>query len=134
VAAVVGTVSGGFGEALGVALLVGLVESGPVGWVIGAVGALVATGAAFVLGRDRLRQSVKAVPLPAAALKVVLWRARYERLIAEGRMKCQQAVSESLMTQLDHVGSQIAEHVWNGLRPLVGELQRPRVGRDGEAV
>jgi hypothetical protein len=134
VAVVVGTVSGGFGEALGVALLVGLVESGPVGWIIGAVGALVVTGAAFVLGRGRLRQSVKAVPLPAAALKVALWRARYERLIAEGRTKCQQAVSESLMAQLDQLASQIADHVWNGLRPVIGELQRPRIGREDEAV
>lgn len=134
VAVVVGTVSGGFGKALGVALLVGLVKSGPVGWIIGAVSGLVATGAAFVLGRDSLRESVKVVPLPAAALKVALWSARYERLIAEGRRKCQQAVSDSLMTQLDQLASQIADHVWNGLRPLVGELQRPRVGQEGQAT
>ena len=134
VAVVVGTVSGGFGEAIGVALLVGLVETGPVGWIIGAVGALAATGAAFILGRDRLRQGVKVVPLPATVLKVALWSARYKRLIAEGREKCQQAVSESLVAQLDQLASQIADHVWNGLRPLVGELQRPRVGQEDETV
>ena len=29
----------------------------------------------------------------------------------------------------------IADHVWNGLKPVVGELQRPRVtrGRRGDA-
>jgi hypothetical protein len=134
VAVVVGTVSGGFGEALGVALLVGLVESGPVGWIIGAVGALVVTGAAFALGRDRLRQSLKAVPLPAALLKVALWSARYKRLIDKGRTKCHEAVCESLVFQLDQLASQIADHIWDGLRPLVGELQRPRVGREGETV
>lgn len=127
VGVVVGTVSGGFGEALGIALLVGIVETGPVGWIIGAMGGLVLAGVALVAGRDRLRQSVKMVPLPAAALKVALWTGRYERLIAEGRKKCHQSVVESLAVQLDQLAVQIADHVWTGLRPLIGELQRPRM-------
>jgi hypothetical protein len=124
---VVGTVTGGFGEALGIALLVGIVETGPVGWIIGAVGGIVLAGVALVAGRERLRQSVKMVPLPAAALKVALWTGRYERLIAEGRKKCHRSVVDSLAVQLDQVAVQVADHVWTGLRPLIGELQRPRV-------
>lgn len=127
VGVVVGTLSGGFGEALGVALLVGIVETGPVGWIIGAVVGIISTGVVFFTGRDKLRQGIKVVSLPATALKVALWTGRYERLIAEGRNKCQQAITESLVTQLDHLAVQIADHIWTGLRPLIGELQRPRV-------
>lgn len=132
VAIVVGTVTGGFGEALGVALLVSVVESGPVGWVIGAVGALVATGALFALGWEKLRQGVKGVPLPAAVLKVALWSGRYERLVAEGRKKCEASVRQSLALPMDQLSSLIGEHLWSRVRVLVGELQRPRVGRPGE--
>jgi hypothetical protein len=127
VAVVVGTVSGGFGEALGVALLVGLVESGPVGWVVGAVAGLVAAGAALSLGRERLREGVKSVPLPATLLKLVLWRGRWERLIADGRRQCEASVREALTRQIEPLSSALADHVWSGLRPMVGELQRPRV-------
>jgi hypothetical protein len=127
VATVAGTVSGGFGEALGVALLVGLVESGPVGWVVGAIGGLVAAGGVFWLGRERLREGVKDVPLPAAVLKVVLWRGRYERLIADGRTRCLAAVRDGLAPHMDPLAAAIADHVWHGLRRVVGELQRPRV-------
>lgn len=124
---VLGTVSGGFGEALGTALLVGIVDTGPVGWIIGAVGGIVLASVALFAGRERLRQSVKILPLPAAALKVALWTGRYERLIAEGRKKCHQSVVESLAVHLDQLAVQVADHVWTGLRPLIGELQRPRM-------
>ena len=126
VAIVVGTLSGGFGSSLGVALLAGLVHSGPVAWVIGAVGALLATGATFALGRDKLRQSVKSIPIPATALKVAIWTNRYERLIADGRKKCEESVRESIASQMNQLSSVIADQLWGRLKPVVGELQRPQ--------
>lgn len=132
VAVVVGTVSGGFGEALGVALLVGVVESGPVGWVIGAVGALVATGAIFALGQEKLREGVKAVHLPPSVLKVALWSGRYERLVAEGRTRCEESVRQALAGPIDRLSSSMGEHLWSRLRVLVGEQLRPRVERQKE--
>ena len=128
VAVVVGTMTGGFGKVLGVALLVGIVKSGPVAWVVGAVGALAATSAAFVLGHAKLREGAKGLPLPAAALKVVLWRGRFERLVADGRKRCADAVHESLATPMDQLSCSIAEQLWSRLRVIVGEFQRPRVG------
>jgi len=126
VAIVVGTLSGGFGSSLGVALLAGLVHSGPVAWVIGAVGALLATGATFALGRDKLRQSVKSIPIPATALKVAIWTNRYEHLIADGRKKCEESVRESIASQMNQLSSVIANQLWDRLKPVVGELQRPQ--------
>jgi hypothetical protein len=135
VAIVAGTVSGGFGKALGVALLVGIVKSGPVGWVVGAVGGLVAAGSAFWLGRETVREGVKGVSLPAAVLKLALWHGRYTGLVADGRARCEAAIREALDAQMTPLAAAIADHVWNGLKPVVGELQRPRVtgGSRGDA-
>ncbi|HEU4343033.1 MAG TPA: DUF2868 domain-containing protein, partial [Candidatus Binatia bacterium] len=124
----IGTISGGFGEALGVALLVGVVESGPVGWVIGAIGGLVATFGVLTLGRERLRQGAKDVPLPAAALKLGLWNSRYERLIADGRRKCDESVRNSLAPRMDQFSSAIGDQIWHRLRAIIGESQRPARG------
>jgi hypothetical protein len=129
---VLGTLSGGFGNALGIALLMGVVESGPVGWLIGAVGGLVATGTVFAVGQKKVRESIKGVPLPGALLKVALWRSRYERLIAEGRRRCEESIRESLAARIDELSSTIAEHLWSRLRVSVGEWQRPRAKRSDE--
>jgi len=126
VAAAVGTVSGGFGEVLGIALLTEIGLSGPIGWIVGAVAALVAVGAAFWLGREKLREGMKGVRLPPAVLKVALWPRRYERTIAEGRERSRTAVRDALEAQLEPLSSAIADHIWRALKPLVGELQRPR--------
>jgi hypothetical protein len=130
VAIAIGTVTGGFGEALGVALLVGVVESGPVGWIIGAIGGLLATFGVLTLGRERLRQGIKDVPLPAAALKLALWNSRYERLIADGRKKCEESVRDSLADQMDQFSSTIGDQIWNRLRVIIGESQRPASGSE----
>jgi hypothetical protein len=134
VALAVGTVTGGFGESLGIALLAGLVESGPIGWLIGAIGALVAAGAGFWLGRAKLREGVKSVPLPSAALKVALWRRRFERVVADGRQTCDASVRASLAGRMQPLAATIADRLWDRLRPVVGELQRPRPAqvRSGE--
>ena len=126
-AMVVGTVSGGFGKTLGVALLVGIVHSGPVAWVIGAVGGLVAAGATLWAGRTVLRQGIEDMHLPAAVLKVALWSSRFERVIAEGRTRCAESVRKSLAVDMEPLSEAIGDHVWSGLRVALGEFQRPRV-------
>jgi hypothetical protein len=126
VASAVGTLSGGFGEVLGIALLAELGVAGPIGWVIGAVVGLVAAGAAYWLGREKLREGIKHVPLPAAVLKVALWSSSYDRMIAEGRERSVTAVRDALQVQLAPFGSTIADQIWRALKPVVGELQRPR--------
>ncbi len=123
----VATVTIGFEEVIGVAVLVGLVETGPIGWVIAALGGMVATVALLWLGRDALRDGIKTVHLPARVVKMAtLSAARYERIIADGRAKCDVAVREALAGRMNQLAGTIADHVWTRLRPLVGELQRPR--------
>ena len=130
VAVALGTVSGGFGEALGIALLVGVVQSGPIGWVIGAIGGLVATFGVLALGRERLRQGIKDLRLPAAALKLALWKSRCDRLIADGRKKCEESVRDSLAARMDQFSATIGDQIWNRLRVVIGESQRPARGSE----
>lgn len=125
VAVVVGTVSGGFGEALGIALLVGIVETGPVGWIVGAVAGFVATSALFSVGKRGVKEKIKEISLPAWGLKTVLWKGRYEGLIEEGRQRCEEAIHEALLEELDPLAVRIGDHIWDGLRPVLGEMQRP---------
>lgn len=115
-------------EVIGVAVLVGLAETGPIGWVIAALGGAVATGALLWLGREALRDGIKTVHLPARVVKMAtLSAARYERIIADGRAKCDVAVRDALAGRMRELAGSIADHVWERLKPLVGELQRPRI-------
>jgi len=126
IAVVAGTVGGGFGETMGIALLVGALESGPVGWVAGAVAGLLAAGAGWWLGRDRLAEGMKQISLPAFVVRTVLWEARMERLIADGRSRCAQSVRDFVAHELDEITPELADEIWRRLKPVLGERQRPR--------
>lgn len=123
---VAGTVSGGFGKALGVALLVSVVHSGPVAWVIGALGGLVVAGAGWWMGREKLTGSIRRIRLPAAVVKATLWQGRLERIIAEGRIRCQASVTELLESELAPLTPRLAEQIWTRVKPILGEAQKRR--------
>lgn len=125
VAVVTGTVSGGFGHSLGTALLVGIVHSGPVGWLLGAIGGGVVAGAGLYLGRDRLREGLKHVRLPPFAARAALWRIR--SIAAAGRERCVTAVRQAIDGELDAVVTRIADRIWQRLEPRLGEQLRPAV-------
>ena len=125
VAVVAGTVSGGFGHSLGTALLVGLVHSGPVGWLLGALGGGTLAGASLYLGRDRLRDGMKHVALPPFAAKAALWR--FRSIKAAGRAQCVRTVRDAIGGELGEVAQRISERIWQRLEPRLGERLRPRV-------
>jgi hypothetical protein len=123
VGVIAGGVSGGFGHSLGTAILVGLVHSGPLAWILGAIGGAALAGAGFYLGRDALRDGVKRVPLPRVVTRSSLWR--LDRVKRTGRERCQRAVHEALSTQLEAAIGRIAEGIWQRLEPQLGERLRP---------
>src|SRR5205085_10623477 len=92
VALATGTISGGFGKAFGVAVLVGVVHSGPLAFAVGAVGGLVAAGAGFWFGRDAVTVALKEYELPAWLSKVVLSESRMRQVVDEGREKIRDTV------------------------------------------
>jgi len=84
VATAVGTISGGVGKTLGVAILSTLLgTSGPIGLLLGALGAVVLGGGAYLLGRRRLTEALKARTIPAALARVALRDSRIERARGE---------------------------------------------------
>jgi len=128
VAAVTGTVSGGFGHSLGTAVLVGLVHSGPVAWVIGALGGAVVSGAVLYLGKDALRDGLKRVTLPSAVARMALLR--IDRVKREGRAQCRRHVADELgrhFEEADVVG-RTAEAISNRLAPMLGDRLSPPGG------
>jgi hypothetical protein len=126
---VAGSVSGGFGESLGAALLVGLGASGPVGFLIGALAALVAAGGAYWLGREKLASTVEQVKLPATVIKTVLWSNRLDRMIADGRAKCVTQVKELMASQLAPLPERLSNEIWTTVKPLLGDELREALPR-----
>ncbi len=123
VGVVAGTLSGGFGQSLGTAILVGVVHSGPLGWVLGALGGAALAGAGFYLGRDALVGNLKRVSLPRAVARAAI--GRLDTVKRDGRERCRRAVREALATQLEGSIDRIAEGLWQRLEPLLGERVRP---------
>jgi hypothetical protein len=116
----VGTVSGGFGHSLGIAIVTSLLHvTGPVGFLIGAVTGLVLVGGAYLVGRERATDAVMNVRLPPIAARTALGTARLERLVAHGRERCHFAVRERIGEKLEPLAQQIAHQIWQRVRPLL---------------
>jgi hypothetical protein len=123
VAVTAGTVSGGFGKGLGVSIVAGLLgTSGPVGFMIGAVGGLVVAGAGWWLGREKLTRSMKDVRIPSIVARGTLWR--LGAIAAEGRKKCHASVKDLMDRELEVLTPKISAQVWTSVKPLLGEQQR----------
>jgi hypothetical protein len=126
-------VTAGLTEAIGITLILTEILIIPVGLLMAALAAVAAGGAAvFGRGGQKLGDRMKGIPIPAYALTKIFWPARYERLVAEGRDKCREAVEASLIQAFEPIASQLSDHVWTGLRPVIGDMQRPRVHEEPE--
>lgn len=125
VAAVFGSLSGGFGKTLGIAIVAALLHTtGPIGFVLGALAGVVLAGAAWWLGRDRVEARIRRIALPASVARVAITSGKLERLLADGRTQCTERVRELMRAQLEPATNDIAEQIWSRLKPLIGEEQR----------
>ncbi len=121
VAVAAGSIAGGFGHHLGTAVIVALLHTtGPVGFLIGAVGGLAVAGAGWWLGRGRLVGSLRDLPIPAPAARTILWRSRLERLIGSGREKTRSSVEDLVHEELEPLIPRIAEQIWRQVKPALG--------------
>jgi hypothetical protein len=125
VAAVAGTLSGGFGAHLGTAILVVLLHTtGPVGFLAGALAGALAAAAALVAGRERVTGAVRSASLPGPVVRLVLRRARFDRLVARGRERCATSVRELVAAKLEPLTDQLADQVWARVKPLLARATR----------
>lgn len=123
VAVAAGTISGGLGKTLGTAIIVGLLHTtGPVGFVIGALGGLLIAGAGWWLGRDRLAATMKQTRFPSWLVRASLLR--FGSLVDTGREKCRAAVKTVIDRELEPLTPKIAEQIWHSVKPILGDQQR----------
>jgi hypothetical protein len=131
VAIVVGTVSGGFGKALGAAILVGLLHTtGPIGFLIGALGGLLLAVAGLWAGRQQLEGGLRQLSLPGFVVRTVLREGRFQRIVRSGRESCLAAVRERMQARLEPLTDQLAAEVWKQVKPVLG-ARLAQEGRGG---
>ncbi len=119
VAAALGTLSGGFGKTLGVCIISALLgSSGPIGFLIGAVIGVVAAGAAWHFGKDKITDFVETIDLPAAVIRASLWESRFEKLVEDGRKQCHESVKTQVEEQMNPLVPGIAEEILIQVRRL----------------
>ena len=122
IAVALGTIAGGFGESLEIAIIVALFgTTGPVGFLIGAVVGLIMGAGAWWFGREKITEQIENVSLPSKLVGMVLWSSRFDRLIEEGRVKCHDLVKARVSELLSPLSARIGGEVWTRLEQLWSE-------------
>ena len=102
-ATVVGTISGGAGTAL--------IAAGPVGWLIGALGAAVAVWVGIEVGRDAINEQLENRELPAWLLKLVLRDSKIASLLNEGRENFEEALYDEIEKAIEKPLEQLHQQI-----------------------
>jgi hypothetical protein len=127
VALAAGTVSGGIGHSLGLAIVSTLLHTtGPIGFLIGALAAFAVTAGLFDLSRRSVGEWTKTVPLPAAALRILLRDRKLESLVEQGRERAYAAVKAQVSADLERSAPVLLEHLLAGLGPVLRRLAAER--------
>jgi hypothetical protein len=122
IAASLGTISGGFGKALGVAVISTLLHTtGPVGFLIGALGGLLLGGSAALLAKEKITGMVQDRNFPAFVTKAVLSESKLEKSIAEGRSQVYQSTKSEIEETLSPYIDEITGRIVSEIRPVLHE-------------
>ena len=112
VALAVGSVSGGIGKSLGIAIISGLLGvSGPVGLLIGGVITAVTLGGVYKLKREQISGMIKDVPLPAFVISATLTDARIEKARKETYSHTEMEIRKMLEPKIDEVTDAILKDI-----------------------
>jgi hypothetical protein len=122
IALAVATVGGGLGQELGLAIIATVLgTTGPIGFVIGLIAGTMLAAGAWWWGREKITEAVESATLPGAVVRTALWPSRFERLIDEGRQKCENTVraevDEKLLAMAPKITTEILIRVrllWQG--------------------
>jgi len=119
IALAVATVGGGIGEQLGVAIIATVLgTTGPIGFLIGLIAGAVVAAGAWWFGKDKITETVEHVLLPAAVVRAALWQSRFQRLLAQAREKCEEAVRAKVDEKLQTIIPQITDDILLRFRRL----------------
>jgi hypothetical protein len=119
IALAVATVSGGIGHELGIAIVATVLgTTGPVGFLIGLVAGAVIAAGAWWMGKEKIAETVENISLPAALSRVALWPSRFQRLVDEGRRKCEDSVRAKVDERLKALAPKITTAILIRVRGL----------------
>ncbi|UCH79989.1 MAG: DUF2868 domain-containing protein [Nitrospiraceae bacterium] len=122
IAASLGTISGGFGKALGVAVISTLLHTtGPVGFLIGALGGLLLGGSAALLGKEKITGMVQDRNFPGFVTKAVLSESKLEKSITEGRSQVYYSTKSEIEEKLSPYIDEITNRIVSEIRPVLHE-------------
>jgi hypothetical protein len=118
------TVGGGLGSELGIAIISTLLgTTGPVGFLIGLCAGALAAGAALWLGKEALGDRLLNLSLPATAVKAALWESRFQRLIDDGRKRCEESVRVEVGKNLKVLQPAMTDRIVAQARTLWGRAR-----------
>lgn len=116
VAASVGTLSGGFGKVVGIAVISTLLHTtGPVGFVIGALAGLLLGGGAAVLARDRITDAVKNQNFPAFSTRMLLRESKLDRMIDQGKSQVYRMIRTEIEGKMAPRADEITKKILSGI-------------------
>ena len=119
IALALAAVGGGIGEQLGIAIIATVLgTTGPVGFLIGLIAGAVVAAGAWWFGKDKITETVESILLPAVVVRTALWQARFQRLLAEARGKCEESVRAKVDEELQALVPQITDEILIRLRAL----------------
>lgn len=116
VAAAAGTISGGFGKVLGIAVVSALLHtSGPIGFLIGALAGLLFGGGASFLAKDRITDVLKNQKLPGFSTQILIRESKLNRSIEQARLQVytviKTEVEEKLVPHEDEISGSILSQI-----------------------
>ena len=112
VALAVGSVSGGIGKSLGIAIISGLLGvSGPLGLLIGGVITAITLGGMYKLKREQISGMIKDIPLPAFVISATLTDAKIEKARKETYTHTEQEIRKMLEPKIDEVTDAILRDI-----------------------
>lgn len=119
-AATVGTISGGFGKALGIAVVSTLLHTtGPVGFVIGALAGLLLGGSASIMARDRITDTVRNRSFPGFSTRLMIGESKLNQTIDKGRIQVftfiKAEVEEKLSPHVSTITGQVLANIAKAL-------------------
>ncbi len=115
------TLGGGLGQQLGIAIISTVLgTTGPVGFMIGLIGGVFVAGAAWWFGKETINEAVTNIDLPAAVVQTALWESRFQRLIEDGRRKCEESVRVEVENKLKALQPEITDGITAKARSLWG--------------
>lgn len=104
----VGSISGGIGKSLGIAIISGILGvSGPIGLLIGGIITAITLGGVYKLKRDQISGIIKDVPLPAFAIKATLTDSKLTKTRNEAHTHTEKEIKKMLHPKIDEVTNTI---------------------------